>query len=65
MKTTSYYPVLMTGDVEGTGLKRPVIGLGLHGFGAGDALPEGVVDGNSDALVGGEELVYRLGVELG
>ncbi len=55
----------VAGDVEGAGAEGALVGFGLEAFRACDALAEQIEDGGADALVGGEEAVDGLGIELG
>ena len=54
----------IAGDIEGAGLEGALVGLGLEGFGARDAAAKQLEDGGGGALVGIEELLYGLGIEL-
>ncbi len=40
-----------------------MVGLGLHGFGAGDALAQGFKHGRGGALVGGKEALGGFGIK--
>ena len=55
----------IAGHVEGACLQGPLIGFGLERLGAGDAAAQQFKNSRGGALVGGEEILHRVGVKLG
>ena len=54
----------VAGHVECAGLEGALVGLGLHGFGTGDAAAQGIENGRGGALVSVEEARNGLGIKL-